>query len=209
MNEYWIERGKRNLLNVGFDSQIEIDRRNVIERLCYSEHLQNNFKQKKINCLDVACGLGRLTRWLSQDLKHDVTAFDLVTEYVEKTQRDSPDAKVCQSTVADFVCDEKFDVVFSSGIVMYIAIQSLFDLCKQSTKPGSLVFVRETFAIGETFKITCEKLDNYSANYKNMGEVIEVFLQHGTFELVAQKYLFDYSIPKKTHKSLVTFRRLC
>jgi abortive infection bacteriophage resistance protein len=68
--------------------------------------------------------------------------------------------------------------------------------------------LRDTFAIGKTFEIHAAHLDDYRANYKHMDEVLDCFLKNGEFELLSQKFLFDYSIEKKTHKSLIILRRL-
>jgi tellurite methyltransferase len=111
--------------------------------------------EKRIKLLDIGCGEGRNAVFFAKN-GYEVTAFDLAAAGVEKTRRNAKQAgvqiDVFQADLNEYRLKEKFDVIFSAGVLHYILPQlrkDIFDNYKDFTNDGGLgvhsVFVKKPF----------------------------------------------------------------
>jgi len=78
---------------------------------------------KPLKLLDVGCGEGSNTVFFARK-GYEVTAFDLSSQGVEKIKSYAKEVgvsvKVFQANLNEFRLDEKFDIIFSSGVLHHI-----------------------------------------------------------------------------------------
>ena len=108
-----------------------------------------------IKLLVIGCGEGRNTVFFARN-GYDVTAFDLSAKGADKTrrlaERASVDVNVLQADINEYRLSEKFDVLFSTGVLHYIPKElrpEIFENYKSFTSPNGLnifsVFVKKPF----------------------------------------------------------------
>jgi tellurite methyltransferase len=78
---------------------------------------------KHLKILDVGCGEGKDAVFLAR-CGYDVTAFDISDTGVEKTKRLAESASVhvnvFKANICDYRLDNKYDILYSSGVLHYI-----------------------------------------------------------------------------------------
>jgi len=109
----------------------------------------------RIKLLDIGCGEGRNAVFFARN-GYDVTAFDSSAKGVEKTKllakKASVKIDVFQADVNEFRLSEKFDVLFSTGVLHYMPADirdAIFENYKDFTNSEGLnvfsVFVKKPF----------------------------------------------------------------
>lgn len=107
--------------------------------------------QGKPKILEIGCGEGANAVFLAKNGYH-VTAFDLSKTAVEKTTKLADKCEVQISTfiadLNDYLPDEKFDIVFSSGTLQYLLPEkrSAFMKAIQNSTNINGIHVLHTFA---------------------------------------------------------------
>lgn len=105
--------------------------------------------------LDIGCGEGKDAVYMAQR-GYWVTAFDLTESGIRKTLRLASERGVkvnaYTADINDFTTDERFDIVYSSGTIQYLAeenIPGFFEKVGRITNPHGLnffnVFVEKPF----------------------------------------------------------------
>jgi len=79
--------------------------------------------EKQIKILDIGCGEGKDAVFFAR-CGYDVSAFDISEAGLEKTKRLADKAnvnlRVFRANICDYRLDEKYDVLYSSGVLHYI-----------------------------------------------------------------------------------------
>lgn len=108
-------------------------------------------KMPKPKVLEIGCGEGTNAVFLARN-GYNVTAFDLSKTAVEKTaqlaEKHEQKISVFVADINEFVPDQSFDIVFSSGTLQYLKPEirhGFIDNLKQKTNDGGL-HVLHTFA---------------------------------------------------------------
>lgn len=101
------------------------------------------FKDKIV--LDAGCGMGRNSYWPLKYGARKVVAFDFDVRSVEAAQRtlkQFPNADVRYGDIEKFDCDERFDLVFSIGVIHHLAhpAEALRNLARL-LKPGGTLLI--------------------------------------------------------------------
>jgi tellurite methyltransferase len=122
--------------------------------ICY-RILQIIPPEKTVRLLDIGCGEGRNAVFFARN-GYEVTAFDLSPRGVEKTKHYADEVgvsiEVFQANLNEFRLKEKFDVIFSIGVLHYVPQESrkgMFDNYRTFTNDNGLnafsVFVKKPF----------------------------------------------------------------
>ncbi len=122
--------------------------------ICY-RILQVMPPERTVRLLDIGCGEGRNAIFFARN-GYEVTAFDLSPQGVEKTKRYADEARVSievfQANLNEFRLKEKFDIIFSTGVLHYIPPElrkEIFDNYRTFTSDNGLnafsVFVSKPF----------------------------------------------------------------
>jgi tellurite methyltransferase len=110
---------------------------------------------RPLTLLDIGCGEGRNAVFFARN-GYKVTAFDLSPKGVEKTKRMALEAgvpiDVFQADLNEYRLDKHYDILFSGGVLHYIAQElrkEIFDNYKSHTSNNGLnvfsVFVKKPF----------------------------------------------------------------
>lgn len=110
---------------------------------------------KKFKLLDIGCGEGKNSVFFARN-GYDVTAFDLAASGVEKTknlaERIGVSIHVFQADLNEYRLTEKFDILFSNGVLHYVPEslrKELFENYKAFTENNGInmlsVFVDKPF----------------------------------------------------------------
>lgn len=104
----------------GFDKSFSIvDRFSYARWLIEKVELESYFSEnsvafKKMNCLDFACGTGRLTKFI-QPYVNTITGIDISEKMIQvaKAQKIKADFNVLDITRSDYVVSKTYDIVFA------------------------------------------------------------------------------------------------
>jgi tellurite methyltransferase len=110
---------------------------------------------RRLKLLDIGCGEGRNAVFFARN-GYDVTAFDLAQSGVDKTKRLAErigvDLEVFRADINEYRLTDKFDILFSVGVLHYVPEelrQELFDNYKAFTSDNGIhmfsVFVTKPF----------------------------------------------------------------
>lgn len=112
------------------------------------KHLRRviNFKDKKL--LDLGCGPGRLSFEFAKKCKY-VLGIDYSNSFIEIAKNNNKfencDFKVGSTT--NFSCNEKFDIVFIGGVILYLsdkeAIQCIKNITDNYLENNGIIICRE------------------------------------------------------------------
>lgn len=155
---------------------------------------------KNMNTLEVGCGTGRWAFYLADKVKK-VVAIDLSDKMIEiakKKQRNSSVKNVefhCIS-VMDFDTDEKFDLIYFSGVLQYIKdkdIEMILAKLPEWMNSDCLVLSRDTLSLQSRFS----SVEEYSVIYRTKDEYKQMFKKYG-LNLVYQGKSYNNSISAQT-----------
>jgi tellurite methyltransferase len=110
---------------------------------------------KNPKVLEIGCGEGGTAIFLARN-GYDVTAFDLSSVGVQKTlanaEKFQVDVKVFQADVNEYLPQDSYDIVFSSGTLQYLLPEkraAFIEACQKSTRLQGLnvlhTFVQKPF----------------------------------------------------------------
>ena len=148
--------------------------------------LESEFIKSKLSSnqytkvLDLGCGNGQ---WFSL-LEPLCQEYHCVDPFISPAPQILNHSKVSYSKIdcLDFTTSLKFDLVFISGLILYLTDDSLFNLFSNITEfihPSSIIFMREPLGIKERFVLNnhfSKELDSYySATYRTFSEYVSIF----------------------------------
>ena len=172
--------------------------------------------------LDLGGGNGNWAFLFSNTAK-DVTVVDYCRELINQGTRrairnDVQNITFFEDDVREFLPEKKFDVVFISGVLLYLnddELENVINNIDKITEIDSELIIRDATGISGRYCINkkySKKLKaHYSAIYRTREEYISAFSKIG-FELVDDTDMFDEGSPLNMHEEtrlrLYKFRKI-
>jgi 2-polyprenyl-3-methyl-5-hydroxy-6-metoxy-1,4-benzoquinol methylase len=159
--------------------------------------------------LDLGGGIGRWAIPFASKCKQ-VTVVDISQKAIEvgikeAEKRKLTNIKFVRKSLADYIDDQKYDIVFIGGVLIYIADKRLLTLSKnvsQMMNPGGKLVMRETVSIlDKSFSIS-NYLPKYKCRYNGYYRTPEMLLDFFSkdFQLI---YRRDAYVDKFVAKMLI------
>jgi cyclopropane fatty-acyl-phospholipid synthase-like methyltransferase len=205
---FWDKRAKQyekkksySITNLEEDEQLQ-----QLKVELEQEHIFKLLKIKtNMSILDLGAGIGAWSMLFASKCK-EVVAVEYSAKMIEiakqiaKRESINNIEFVCQD-VLDYCTTQKFDVIFISGLLIYIPdseIPRLLQNMSDYSKKGTYLLVRDSTGIEGRYEIVNKysealKVD-YSALYRTRDEYIEMFRKIG-FELVVDEDMFEKGCP--------------
>lgn len=205
-----------------WDSRAEFYQKVAIESVANLEHDPENLKlkiddeTKKVfswlpdlagkSILDLGAGVGQWSFRFVERGAGSVTAVEYAAGLVEIGQaeakaRDFYQVEFVNSAAEKFSTDKKFDLIFISGLFVYLTDEQASELLtklRSFLSADGLLLLRDGTSIETRYEIDdrfSEHLgQNYSANYRTAKEYIKAFCD-ADFELIKDENMFDEGHP--------------
>jgi len=133
IREYWSRANKYGDIRDGMetDNLKYAVWRDKLEKKTF-KHIINKLFTSDIgyNVLDVGCGNGRWSKWLSYSHfpYFEVTAIDYSKGMVADAKRKDRITEYIVADVRDFTTDEKYDIIYFNGVLQYINDDEFVDV---------------------------------------------------------------------------------
>lgn len=194
IKKFWEERGdKYSKIPYESLSNFETDPKILLEKIENETRLvlkKLPFK-KFYNLLDLGSGVGQWTFRLSPFVKK-ITAVEYASSQIkiakkEQDKREITNIEFIESPAEIFLSPIKFDIIFISGLFVYLNNQqakSMICNIKKMITSTSTVFLREPSSIlKDRYELTNifsnELKTHYSATYRTRNEIIKLFSESG------------------------------
>ena len=190
IKDFWEARGDKynkvpfeSLSNFEENQQILIERITAEKSLIFSKLSLN----KENTVLDLGAGVGQ---WAFRfaPLVNRIVAVEFAVSQIEIAKREQVARNIdniafIHASAESFSSDEQFDIIFISGLIMYLNEKQLSKLIfnvQKMLKPEGILFLREPSSIlEERYEIInrySEALKtNYSATYRTSNEINNSF----------------------------------
>ena len=160
-------------------------------------------KTKRV--LDLGSGSGQWSFRFAEIAK-EVVAVEYSAEMcnlarTEAAKMNLRNIKFVASEAQNYQSDELFDLIFISGLLIYLNDEEcdlLVSRCAQNLRPGGDLFLRDGTGIKSQFDINNQYSKGlsayYSATYRTSSQYIKLFTRNG-FLLLNQEDMFDAGSP--------------
>lgn len=194
IKKFWEARGDKynkvpfeSLSNFEENQQVLIERMTAEKNLIFSKLLLNQGQ----TVLDLGAGVGQ---WAFRfaPLVHRIVAVEFAASQIdiakrEQIKREINNITFIHASAETFISDEQFDVIFISGLIVYLNEKQLSKLIhnvKKMFKHDGILFLREPSSILEQrYEIVDQYSEalqtNYSATYRTTGEINNLFKRTG------------------------------
>lgn len=212
IRDFWEARGDKynkvpfeSLSNFEENPQILTERITAEKNLVFSK-LSLNQNQ---SVLDLGAGVGQ---WAFRfaPLVNKIVAVEFALSQIDIAKGEQAERKIdnitfVHSSAEEFLSNEQFDVIFISGLIVYLNEKQLSKLIvntKKMLKPKGILFLREPSSIlDERYEIIDQYSEalkaRYSATYRTRDEIIRVFETAGFNKLeVGQVFTEESSLNK-------------
>lgn len=177
--------------------------------------------QQSSTLLDIGAGIGEWSRIFAKKIK-SVCAVDYSEAMIEKARAKAAEEnidniKFVVSSAEDYIDKNKYDIIFISGLILYLSDEGLLRLSKniaEMSHEGTILFLREPIGTIGRYEIedrySPELKANYSAVYRERGDFITNFENAG-FVLEKDDDMFEEGSPlnkwKETRLRVFMFRK--
>jgi cyclopropane fatty-acyl-phospholipid synthase-like methyltransferase len=156
--------------------------------------------------LDLGAGVGQWSFRLLDSGASQVTAVEYSEELAaigrrEAARRGVSGLEFVVSAAESFTTDRTFDVVFISGLFVYMnddQAEQLMANLSTFCRPDTVVLLRDGTAVADRYEIdnrlSAHLQTNYSATYRTVGEYLQLFSDQG-FEVLRHENMFDEDCP--------------
>jgi len=155
--------------------------------------------------LDLGAGAGQWSFRFAEQAE-DVVAVEYSGEMLELARNErerlgTDNVTLVQMTAQDYVSEKPFDLVFISGLLIYLAdedCEKLAAQCADNTLSGGILILRDGTGILGRYEINnrfSEALNaHYSAIYRTAEDYVSLFERHG-FRLRRHEDMFEEGSP--------------
>ena len=156
--------------------------------------------------LDLGAGVGQ---WAFRFIEHGAKSVKAI-EYsanlaaigvAEAANRDVDNLDFVVSPAEEFIADDKYDIVFISGLFVYLNDEQsarLMENIKHALRPDTIICLRDGTGLSGRHEIndkpSAHLKSNYSATYRTRSQYIELFKEYG-FSLITDDDMFDDNCP--------------
>lgn len=190
-----------------WESRAETYRKVAFESIANLEQTEDNLKRKiddetrkvfdwlpdlsGLSVLDLGAGVGQWSFRFAERGARRVLAVEYAEGLVEigrqeATQRNMNQVEFVASSAEQFRTDEQFDLVYISGLCVYLndeQLETLLSVVHGFVKPGGLLMLRDGTAIGTRYELndvySSHLEQNYSATYRPVDDYIQQFTGTG------------------------------
>ena len=155
--------------------------------------------------LDLGAGAGQ---WAFRFCERgaQVTAVEYSEQFAKVGEREAQrrghdSVRFIISPAEDYDSDQKFDVVFISGLLIYLNDDQLIQLVgklSEFCKPGAKIILRDGTGVGSRYELNASYSEHlqaaYSAIYRTADEYISLFDQNG-LHVVRHDHVFEDGCP--------------
>ncbi|MFA8343486.1 MAG: class I SAM-dependent methyltransferase [Rhodothermaceae bacterium] len=171
---YWQVRGKKGevaVLNSGY-SVDEFDKATEFHKNIYHKHLIEIVSEDTKICLDFGCGVGRFSKWLSEEFNLKVTGTDISFPLLKKAYRcPQVNYKNLYGTSLPFD-DESYDMIFINLVLGGISEKKLLKISEELQrvlkKNGKLFLVENTANLNSSRKWFFRDENFYISLFKSL-----------------------------------------
>ena len=172
--------------------------------------------------LDLGSGIGQWTFRFVERGADKITAVEYIPELVnigkqEAEQNGYDNVEFIVFPAEDFICDEFFDIIFVSGLFLYLnddQMDKILGNLIQMSSPDTLIMIRDSVGVFERYEINNRFSDHlqeyYSAIYRTAEDYIDLF-SHAGFECINHENMFPEGHPlnkyPETRLHLFNFRK--
>jgi len=222
---FWDKRAEKYENKKSFSiTNLEEDER--IQKLKIILERKKIFKLLKLNShlkvIDLGSGIGAWSILFAKKCNQVVAVeysqkmIDIAKQLAKKKSINNIEF-ICEN-VLDFKTRQKFDVIFISGLLIYILDEEIGKLLKniyEYSKTGTILLLRDSTGISGRHEIIQEYSEalktNYSALYRTRSEYIEFFERIG-YSLIFDEDMFDEGSPlnkwKETRLRIYLFKQI-
>lgn len=189
VSEYWKKRGP--------DYQKELEEKSKALKLRLEQQekiikkLISKFEPKSI--LEIGCGSGRFTRILSTSTKFEkYLAIDISQEQIDNSKKYINNKKIDFQCIKiqDLDINKKFDLVFSSEVLMHINFNDINSVIKKMVSHANKKIITVDW-------FDSKKIGSTTGGYCFMHDYNKIFNENGVKEII------NHNIPLQTYLKLI------
>ena len=204
IKKFWAAQAKKADIADESIANLEEDEELLKKKILFEKKkilpIVKSYLNNESKVLDLGSGTGQWAYRFSP-FADSITLVEFSKEMMTLAKRNSKDKiynfKFIVCEAQDFLSDELYELIWISGLLIYLNDQELARLiknCKKMLSPGGCLILRDGTGLKERHEINnqfSETLNhNYSATYRTAKEYITEF-HKGGFELVNHSDLFE------------------
>jgi len=204
IKDFWAAQAKKMNLKKEGISNLEEDEELLEEKIISEQKkifpIIETFLNEDSKVLDLGSGTGQWAYRFSP-LAKSVTLVEFSEDMMSLAKQNSKgtfnNLEFIISEAQDFLSHEVYDLIWISGLLIYLTDQELVKLinnCRSMLAPEGLLLLRDGTGLGARYEINNQFSENlghnYSAIYRTSKEYITEFSQNG-FELIDHCDVFE------------------
>ena len=222
-NIFWKEYSKREDLTLNSLMNLESNAEKSKTKFIYEKkRLESIIKYNpKWNLVDLGGGVGLWSEYFSEHV-NQITLVEREEKFIElaKQKINKENIEIIHSDVIDFNAEENsFDVVFISGVTLYLDDEYLLMLIKKVKnylKPNGIFIHRDAYGINQKFLLESKKSKNlkldYSAIYRTRKEYDDIFTNKNNLEKVFDEDMYSeetqLNVRKETKLRIAIYKNI-
>ena len=222
-NDFWKEYSKREDLTLNSLMNLEADAEKSKTKFIYEKkRLESIIKYNpKWNLVDLGGGVGLWAEYFSEHI-NKVTLVEREEKFIElaKQKINNKNIEIIHSDVVDFNANKNsFDVVFISGVTLYLDDEYLLLLMKKVKnylKPNGIFIHRDAYGINQKFLLDSKKSEDlkldYSAVYRTRQEYDDVFINKNNLKKVFDEDMYPeetkLNVRKETKLRIAIYKNI-